>query len=101
MARSYIIYCEPCGYKKPVPDPLNVGLVPYQKCSVQGRLPVYNKETKKTDTFDFVETMPKYKCPQCGRVVTLKKFNVPKTPDYTPAEEPKNEPGNQETNPAG
>jgi DNA-directed RNA polymerase subunit RPC12/RpoP len=76
--KTYLIYCEPCGFKKIVEDPDNVGLFKHATSNVQGRIPMLNKKTKKTETFDFVSSMPKYKCPQCGRVVTLKKYNVPK-----------------------
>jgi predicted RNA-binding Zn-ribbon protein involved in translation (DUF1610 family) len=80
MAKTYIIYCDPCGYKKVVEDPTNVGLPPFQTSSVQGRIPVLDKATNKTKKFPEVTTMPKFKCPGCGRVVTLRKLNVPKAP---------------------
>ncbi len=77
MARTYIIYCEPCGFKKMVEDPLNVGLSAYPTSPVPGRIPMLD-EKGKTETFPDIKLMPKFKCPNCGRTVTLKKFNVPK-----------------------
>lgn len=81
MAKTYIIYCEPCGFKKIVLDPSDVGLPEVETSSIQGRIPVLDKEIKKTKTFPHITTMPKFKCGQCGRVVTLRKFNVPRTPE--------------------
>ncbi len=59
-----------------VSDPTDVGLLPYQTSDVPGRIPVLD-EKGKTKTFPSIVPMPKFKCPNCGRVVTLKKFNVP------------------------
>jgi hypothetical protein len=87
--RTYVIYCEPCGYKKVVEDPLNVDLVARTVSNVPGRIPVLNKQTNKTETFDPIPVMPKFKCPKCGRGVTLKKYNVPKSQPNVP--EPKQE----------
>jgi DNA-directed RNA polymerase subunit RPC12/RpoP len=81
MARTYIIYCEPCGYKKVIDDLDNIGLTDVKTSTVQGRIPVLDKETKKTKTFSHITTIPKYKCPRCGRAVTLRKYNVPKSPE--------------------
>ncbi len=78
MPRTYIIYCEPCNYKKIIENPNEVGLIGVATSPVPGRIPILDPETNKTKTFDHVTTMPKYKCPNCGRAVILKKFNVPK-----------------------
>jgi DNA-directed RNA polymerase subunit RPC12/RpoP len=126
--KTYIVYCEPCGFKKLIQDPNNVGLREHATSSVQGRLPRIKKETEGAikihdrviviansdgqgdvkigtcgtvvsvptpDVFvlrEFpnleikaadlkkditIHTMPKYKCPQCGRVVTMRKSNTP------------------------
>ncbi len=77
MSKTYVIYCEPCGFKKIIENPLDVGLTKYPASNIQGRIPVLNPENRKTETFEFIQPMPKFKCPNCGRTVILKKFNVP------------------------
>lgn len=86
--RTYVVYCEPCGYKRLVEDPLHVGLPQIQTSKVPGRIPVLDPETKKTTVFDHITPMPKYRCPSCGRAVTLRKSNIPKDKPNAPQQDP-------------
>ncbi len=79
MPKTYVIYCEPGGFKKVVTDPSSTGLPEIKTSPVPGRVPVLDKETNKTLTFQDVTPMPKYKCPNCGRGVVMRKSNVPRT----------------------
>lgn len=76
--RTYIVYCEPCGFKKIVQDPQNTGLRESGTTTIQGRIPML--VDGKTQTYDPVKLMPKFKCPDCGRMILLKKYNVPTEP---------------------
>lgn len=90
MPKRFLIYCEQCGYRKIVNDtPAEIkGLLLYKTSKVQARLPRLDHATNKTIESEFIEQMPKYKCPQCGRVVTTKRLPKP-LHEPVPVEEPK------------
>jgi DNA-directed RNA polymerase subunit RPC12/RpoP len=77
MAKRFLIFCEVCGYKQIVNDtPKDVeGLVPFKTAAVPAGVP--KLVNGKVVTRPSIETMPKYKCPKCGRVVTSKRLPKP------------------------
>jgi hypothetical protein len=76
MARQYVLFCEPCGYKQMLDKPTDVpGLVPIKTAPVPGGIPTLDPVTKKMTQKDDYILMPKYKCPKCGRGVTVKRVH--------------------------
>lgn len=73
MTVFYSLYCELCGYKKRYDDKNIEGLVEYKSATIPGGFPVF--DGKEIKTKKGLAPTKKYKCPGCGRVVTLRKFD--------------------------
>lgn len=70
--KRYMIFCEPCAYKKIVES--TDGLVEIRRPKVPGGSPYIDPLTKKTKTKKATEQPPSVKCPKCGRGVVLKRL---------------------------
>lgn len=66
MSDLYVIHCDACSYHK-VEKPKDINLPQITRTNIQKDISV-SKETVKKPI--------QYKCPKCGRGVTLRKFNV-------------------------
>lgn len=91
MPKQYMIFCEWCSYRKIANDtPKGIeGLVPIKTSKVPGGVPKLDATAKKVNVPSSIETMPKYKCPKCGRGVTAKRLPKP-LHEPTPQPEKKN-----------
>jgi hypothetical protein len=54
-------------------DP-NVKLVEYKRSAIQGSLPKIDESTGKLTPGSMINLPKKYKCPQCGRLISARKF---------------------------
>lgn len=71
--KLYSIYCEPCGYKK-ITDGSDVkGLIEFKTSPVPGGQPYRDMNTGEVRTPEARPQPKKFKCPNCGRVVTVRK----------------------------
>jgi len=75
--KLYIIYCEPCGFKKLTDGSDVSGLVPYKQSRIPGGSPYRDLATGKIVTPESRPNSKKFKCPKCGRVVTVRKVADP------------------------
>ena len=83
--KIYRLYCDYCGYSRWT-DGTNIDdLVPYKRSSIQTGIPQYDPITKKITTKSFKSLPKSFKCPDCGRLITPRKYMVPTS------EEKKNE----------
>lgn len=84
---KYVFYCERCNYKKYTDgtDLSDVKLI--NTAAIQTKIPFYDPIQKKTIVPPFREQPKKIKCPKCGRLITVKKNNVPEQPKPTKEED--------------
>jgi hypothetical protein len=72
----YRFYCEICNWNL-VTDGADPPLHEIKTSPVPGGLPKINPEDKKITTPKSKTRLRKFRCPQCGRVVTAKKIENP------------------------
>lgn len=77
--KLYSIYCEPCGFKKLTDGSDVAGLIPYKQSRIPGGSPCRDQTTGQIVTPPSRSNTKKYKCPKCGRVVTVRKVADPAT----------------------
>jgi len=77
--KLYIIYCEPCGFKKLTDGGDVSGLIPYKQSMIPGGSPYRDPLTGEIKTPPARSNSKKFKCPRCGRVVTVRKVADPNT----------------------
>lgn len=77
--KLYSIYCEPCGFKKLTDGSDVAGLIPYKQSSIPGGSPFRDPLTGQIKTPPAKQNSKKFKCPKCGRVVTVRKVADPNT----------------------
>jgi predicted RNA-binding Zn-ribbon protein involved in translation (DUF1610 family) len=75
--KLYIIYCEPCGFKKLTDGSDVSGLIPYKQSRIPGGSPYRDQATGQILTPESRPPSKKFKCPKCGRVVTVRKVADP------------------------
>lgn len=75
--KLYIIYCEPCGFKRLTDGSDVAGLVPYKQSMIPTGSPYLDAATGQIKTPPAKQNSKKFKCPKCGRVVTVKKIADP------------------------
>jgi rubredoxin len=73
----YRLNCEICEYNK-ITDGSDINLVEYQRSKIQGELPHLGPDNK-TVTPKFKSLPKKFKCPQCGRLISAKEFKESET----------------------
>ena len=84
MMNKFILFCEPCGFKKLIEDnPENYEKLP--RLEIQSKIPYMDKEGKVVSSKPLVQPIMS-KCPKCGRGVILKKI----TDAYVKTEEKQN-----------
>lgn len=78
----FILFCEPCGYKK-IHEDGDCKLVRIPRSRIQLNIPALDEKTGKTQEFvdeatgeklqsKFREQPAQFRCPNCGRGVTVK-----------------------------
>jgi len=74
--KRWFLFCEPCAFKKIIKadDPADAGLVEIPQAKIPGGVPVLDPKTKKAKDKPDLSRMKKFKCPQCGRGVMIKKL---------------------------
>lgn len=77
--KLYILYCEPCGFKRLTDGSDVAGLIPYKQSSIPGGSPYRDPATGKIKTPEARPNSKKFKCPKCGRVITVRKVADPNT----------------------
>lgn len=77
--KLYSIYCEPCGFKKLTDGSDVSGLIPYKQSMIPGGSPYRDAATGEIKTPPAKPNSKKFKCPRCGRVVTVRKVADPNT----------------------
>lgn len=75
--KLYSIYCEPCGYKRLTDGSDVAGLIPYKQSRIPGGGPYRDPATGQIVTPEWRPNTKKFKCPKCGRVVTVRKVADP------------------------
>jgi predicted RNA-binding Zn-ribbon protein involved in translation (DUF1610 family) len=73
--RKYSLYCEICGWKRII-DGSEPDLIEYKTAAIPGGMPQYDPELKKTIFKKSINQPKKFKCQNCGRVVTVRKLPV-------------------------
>ena len=69
----WLMYCEPCGYRRILEEGIKpIDLVEIPTSPIPGGAPKMDPATKKVKTSDSKDQKRKYKCPNCGRGVSLK-----------------------------
>ena len=77
--KLYIIYCEPCGFKRLTDGSDVAGLIPYKQAPIPGGSPYRDMATGQIKIPPSRQNSKKFKCPKCGRVVTVRKVADPNT----------------------
>jgi len=77
ITRKYVLYCEPCNFKKILDKPEDEDLIEIKKSMVPGGYPKLDIESGETKNRENLKRSKQYKCPKCGRGVTIKRYNVP------------------------
>jgi predicted RNA-binding Zn-ribbon protein involved in translation (DUF1610 family) len=77
--KLYSIYCEPCGFKRLTDGSDVSGLIPYKQSPIPGGSPYRDPLTGEIRTPPAKNNSKKFKCPRCGRVVTVRKVADPNT----------------------
>ena len=67
--RWYKLYCDSCGWKKDVQEDFFPQMKEAKFQPLQGRIPKWDEEKRKTVTFPSVPRTRQFKCPKCGRLV--------------------------------
>jgi predicted RNA-binding Zn-ribbon protein involved in translation (DUF1610 family) len=75
--KLYSIHCEICGFKKLTDGSDVAGLVPYKQARIPGGSPYRDPATGEIVTPMSRPNSKKFKCPKCGRVVTVRKVADP------------------------
>jgi len=79
--KYYQFYCDFCGYKRMTDGSDIQDLVPVKQSPIPAGVPYLDPVTKKTVTPKSYNRPKKFKCPQCGRVISARKINMEQTND--------------------
>ncbi len=77
--KLYTLYCEPCGYKRLMDGSNVTDLIPYKQAMIPGGSPYRDPATGEIKTPPSRPNSKKFKCPNCGRVATVRKVADPNT----------------------
>jgi hypothetical protein len=84
--KKYQFYCEICNYKR-ITDGTDIqDLVEIKTSPIPSGIPKRDFETKKVVISKPIKQKRKFKCPQCGRVISPKKLNLSLAPERTEEE---------------
>lgn len=81
MATRFLLFCEPCAYKKIIEEPAK-NLEEIKRPDIPGGAPQIDPETKSLKEGKKVVQPVMSKCPRCGRGVILKKLTEAYTKAY-------------------
>jgi len=73
--KSYRFYCDFCGYKRTTDGSDVQDLVAVKQSPVPAGVPYLDPVTQKLVTPKPFNRAKKFKCPNCGRVITAHKVN--------------------------
>lgn len=79
--KRFLVFCEPCAYKKIVTEDELKTLPTIKRADIQGHINELDKQTRKIIKKPPIKKNMLTKCPKCGRGVIVK--NLP--PSYTSA----------------
>lgn len=74
---KYQLYCQQCHYKRVFGDEDVPGLSLMKSADIQSGIPKYNELSKKTESMPNKRGKYKGKCPKCGRVIFVLRYNDP------------------------
>jgi len=77
MKYQYQAYCQMCHYKKLINDENIHELSIMKSVDFQSSIPKYNPLTKKTESSPEKKGKSKIKCPKCGRIIFITRYNEP------------------------
>lgn len=71
-SKRFSLFCEPCGFRTTIADIDKVELIEIKTTYIQGKLPtlVQDKIVNKPN----LNRPRKFKCPKCGRGITIKEL---------------------------
>jgi hypothetical protein len=72
--KQYLVYCEPCSYKRITDGSDDEDLVKVLRSDVPGGAPQLDPHTKETVTKKSSKQPPMVKCPKCGRGIRVRKL---------------------------
>jgi DNA-directed RNA polymerase subunit M/transcription elongation factor TFIIS len=78
---KYQIYCQACHYRKIFGDEDVKDLSLQKSVDIQSNIPTLNPFTKKIETPKQKKGKSKIKCPKCGRITFIMRYNEPKQDD--------------------
>ena len=70
--KRYLIFCEPCSYKRVLEDDNPDDLILIKRSSVPSGYPKIDPQSKKTKVPKAKENTRMSKCPRCGRGAIIK-----------------------------
>lgn len=97
--KLYRLYCEMCNWNRYTDGTDIQDLIEYKRCVVQTGVPKMDPVTKKITAKKPISLPKQFRCPKCGRLVTVRKVIEP--PPVATEEEIKDEninSGSQESN---
>ncbi len=78
---KYQLYCQICHYKHLFGDDEVKNLSLQKSSDIQGSIPKLNPLSKKIETQPIKKGKYKSKCPKCGRMIFVTRYNEPKQED--------------------
>ena len=72
--KKYLVYCEPCGYKRITDGSSDEDLKKVPRSDVPGGAPQLDPQTKKVKFKKSTPQPTMVKCPKCGRGIRVRKL---------------------------
>jgi DNA-directed RNA polymerase subunit M/transcription elongation factor TFIIS len=76
--KTYQLYCQFCHYKKTFDGDDSKSLSLSKSSDIQAGIPRYDSENKAIEQPPMKRGKPKSKCPNCGRMIFVTRYNEPK-----------------------
>lgn len=73
MSKKYRLYCEICNWRRDI-DGTETDLVEFATAPIPGGMPYFDSKQNKYTARKSITQPKKYKCQNCGRVVTVRKL---------------------------
>lgn len=74
--KKYLVYCEPCGYKRITDGSMDYDLVKIPRADIPGGSPEIDLASNTVKTKKSTKQLPMVKCPKCGRGIRVKKMDL-------------------------